>query len=305
MKKIALKITLLFLILFFAGCYTQLKMVDHNSAGYSSDYESNSSEYEQEEYYEEDSLNYDEGSVVNNYYYFNTPYFDPFWYDPFWDPFPHWGVYVGFSYGWDPFWNPYYDWRWRHWYPFVTVYPGYYGYYYWDPYYYWPPVVYYGKNYAKRPFERRSQIPPRRIVRGQPGEGKVANAPGDHRRIIRAGSSDRKEDQKAVKPQRRIVRDKSKRVLRTDKTTRHRPKIYRAPKKSSDSKGKSVKPAKRKKSGGKSGYRPGYRPSSRSGSTSRSYTPRSSSRSSSGSSGSRSSGSRSSSGSSSRSAKRR
>ena len=303
MKKIVLKIIPLFLILFFAGCYTQLKMVDHSSEGFHSDYQNYSREEEQESYYEEDSLNYDESQIINNYYYLNSPYCDPFWYDPFWDPFPHWGIYAGFFYGWDPFWYPYYDWRWRYWYPYVTIYPGYYGYYYWDPYFYWPPGVYYGKKYAKRPFNRRSLIPPRRIVRGKSGEGNVSNAAGDNRRMIRSGSRVVKDERKAVKPGRRVVRpDKAKRVLRTHKNSRYRPRIYRNKNKSSDSKGKSVKSGKRK-SGGKSGYRPAYRPSSRSGSTSRSYTPRrSSTRSSSGSSGSRSG---SSSGSSSRSAKRR
>ncbi|MEJ2636273.1 MAG: hypothetical protein P8184_13405 [Calditrichia bacterium] len=325
MKHFLLKISLFSLLFLFAGCYTQLQMVDRGSDQYAT------GQYEEGYYYADTTAN-DDGNVYN-YYVYGSPtdlygypaYYDPFGYsDWYWDIPPRWGLFVSYS-SWDPYWYPW-GWRGRSWYPFVSAYPwGYYGFYDYYPYYYFPGYYYgYDRDYhfKKRTFDRRQDYYGRHIERGNRAPGDQSTRVADNRRIIRRSGDTGISARGSSGNERQIIRSgESRRLLRTERGNKDSRQpatrtIRRSHRPSSD--GTAVTNSRSNTRSSHS--RPSFRNSARSSSRSSGYTPRSSTRrsgssrsavrSSSGhrssSSGSSShSSSRSSSGSSHRSAKRR
>ncbi len=148
---------LLFIVVSFTGCYTQLAVRDRDYKP-SDDYydqpatenyyydEEDSTYYADEEYYYEDESPYRDGetsygSEGNNYYY------DDYGVRPnyrryYWGYYPGSSIYIGYNY-WD--WNHYYwdYWDWYY-YPTFVYYPSWWNYgYYWNSWY----TPYYGYNY--------------------------------------------------------------------------------------------------------------------------------------------------------------
>ncbi len=135
-----------FVLLTFAGCYTQFATRDYQERIYSNesgdDYTRYGDEsYDDTTYYEDDQSGYDESETVieNNYYFGGYPTYRRY----YWGYYPSVsvGIYWGHSY-YDPFcWDPFY---WSAWYPgwcspfyYTPVYVSYYPWYYYYPGYYY------------------------------------------------------------------------------------------------------------------------------------------------------------------------
>lgn len=170
-RKVILASIILIFTLMFSGCYTQLKLVEHDRSA-------------TEEYYvEEDSIDSNEVVEEHYHYYFYDPYyFDYGFWNPWWNPY-RWRLFVhlGFGYWW---YSPFYS-------PYISVIPWWYPFYYNDPFFGYGGFGFVGRlrPFVKRSFDRRSPYIVRRTIRQ---DGK-RDANQNVRSVVRGG-----EDGKAV-----------------------------------------------------------------------------------------------------------
>ncbi len=279
MKFFLLNVFTALTLLFFARCYTQLQVVDRGQ-------DTTDEHYAEQTYYLDQDTTENGQALVNNYYYFDAPYaydygYNAYWNDPwYWRTGSRWGFYVDYNWGWDPYGYPW-SWRFRTAYPYVTAAPWYYGwgYSYWDPYNYWyyPGYTHHPrKQYAKRPFDRRSESPVRRITRGgTPDRGTPASV-SDTRRIIRRGAETGLTNRSSAdNGNRRIINSRdARRVLRSNRTASDRQVTGASGRSAVRSGSRSAVSNRRDAS---KNTRPSYRKPSRTRSSGSSYSPRRSS----------------------------
>lgn len=271
MKTVRNSLLMVFSIVAFSGCYTELATVEQNDRDYAYDSDTTYQEGSttiNNHYYLDDDYRRSRLRVSFHYYYpENTSwiggYYNSFFNDPYWGMRP-------WSWTYDP-WYGYYP----TYYPMVGCYP----YDPWHPYY--PPVVYYPGYYSAPVYvNNQPAVPPRirtdgssrdpnnNIIRTRP----IAPPTETQVTTIRTGRGDGKD----VIPSQPIIRKRDNEVSWWDRRDKEQPKealpVERPrnnrPQVSPESPSKGndeAIPTGRPRETGRSGYTPSQRPTTPSG----------------------------------------